>query len=277
MLIEPPKTLLSIAYFHLPTGKTPTAFTIEPGMEWVELMTHGRAWCEDQGKWKEIGPGDLLWQMPGDKTTGRADPRNRYRSLAVKFASKADIGQRRVPRFSQWPKLFEVEKFIRHVLALYMDSTFDRQSLLWYVFSRLNFQASLWHHECAQAQPETALEKVRLKIESAYQDTLTVEDLAKETGWTPGHFHERFKEAFEMTPYEALTRRRIRAAQELLAGSDLPIKVIADESGFSQASVFCHAFRRQVGESPTAFRKRHYQPHSGNFTQRSPSPPNETS
>lgn len=260
---SPPQGLLSIAHFHLKAGQVPTSWIIPPGMEWVELMTHGRAWCWNGSEWIELGPGDLIWQMPGDCTTGRADPQVRYRSLAVKFRSCARKGQRRIPRFSRWNAPYEVAEFIEEILARYTDPAFDRPSLLWYVFSRLHFKARQWHHELSRQQSDPALERVRKLIDTQYARQLTVGDLAAETEWTDGHFHERFRLAFGMTPYEAISRKRMQAARELLAGSDLPVKRIALETGFRQVSVFCHAFRRHMGESPTMYRNRHYNSNPG--------------
>ena len=52
-----------------------------------------------------------------------------------------------------------------------------------------------------------------------------------------------------------ITRRRIDAAKELLARSNLPISAVAEQVGISDYNYFTKVFRAAVGVTPRAFRK----------------------
>lgn len=54
---------------------------------------------------------------------------------------------------------------------------------------------------------------------------------------------------------EEIRRVRIERAKRLLSETDLPIKVVAQQSGFSDFRHLAVAFRHDVGQTPTAFRR----------------------
>ncbi|MNP07846.1 Urease operon transcriptional activator [compost metagenome] len=55
---------------------------------------------------------------------------------------------------------------------------------------------------------------------------------------------------------ELLADYRAQLAKELLLKTDESIQVIVERTGFSEPSTFYRAFKRWVGETPVAFRKR---------------------
>jgi len=57
-------------------------------------------------------------------------------------------------------------------------------------------------------------------------------------------------------PGQVLRGIRIKHAQELLRGTDWPVKVIASVCGFNRFNSFAVAFRRDVGMSPGEYRQR---------------------
>jgi AraC family transcriptional regulator len=67
-----------------------------------------------------------------------------------------------------------------------------------------------------------------------------------------------FRQAVGVPPHAYVTEQRLAAARHLLlAQPRLTIDDIARRVGFSSASHFATAFRRQTGVSPSAFRARH--------------------
>ncbi len=65
----------------------------------------------------------------------------------------------------------------------------------------------------------------------------------------------RFKKETGMTPYAYLLKLRLSRAQLMLQYTDLPVEIIARETGFSSASHFAYRFRLSRGMTPTAFRR----------------------
>ena len=70
------------------------------------------------------------------------------------------------------------------------------------------------------------------------------------------YFSRQFKALTGFGFLEYLTQTRIRAAEQLLAETDLSIVDIAELAGFSCSNYFGDVFRRYKGVSPSAYRAR---------------------
>jgi AraC-like DNA-binding protein len=221
----------------------------------VELVTEGRGWVEVGGEWKEVTPGDLLWHLPGDCTIGRSDFCNPYSCLAVRFLS-GDKPERRVPRLTRWEDLDEVRRFTYQVVQLHADDAFDSRVLLHYILSRLHFQAQLYLRFQRERGLPVELQQVIEMVNRRYAEPLRLAELAARAGWSVPHLHDRFKERLGLSPHQALIRRRIQAARELLAGTNEPIKSVAGRCGFPTASAFCVQFKKNMQLSPKEYRER---------------------
>ncbi|QDU89663.1 Xylose operon regulatory protein [Pirellulimonas nuda] len=63
----------------------------------------------------------------------------------------------------------------------------------------------------------------------------------------------RFQEVLGKTVFNEIRRLRVESMQRMLAETDKPI---AAECGFTEANNFSRYFRKETGETPTAYRKR---------------------
>lgn len=68
------------------------------------------------------------------------------------------------------------------------------------------------------------------------------------------HFCVAFKKSTGLTPFECLTRIRMKTAYDLLRNSTLTIGDIALAVGYGNAAAFSTAFRRYAGLSPRRYR-----------------------
>lgn len=91
-------------------------------------------------------------------------------------------------------------------------------------------------------------------LEIHFSETVTLADLAQRVYLSPSYFSRQFKLEMRVTFVEYLTQLRIKHAKKLLRMTDLPIDMIAEESGFHRASYFTTLFRRVQGQSPSAYR-----------------------
>lgn len=82
----------------------------------------------------------------------------------------------------------------------------------------------------------------------------TVESLAELCGMSRSRFAQRFADVFGTGPIELLRDLRIRKAGVLLRESDLPVKAVAHQVGFSSRTAFSRMFERSTGVSPSDFR-----------------------
>jgi AraC-like DNA-binding protein len=64
----------------------------------------------------------------------------------------------------------------------------------------------------------------------------------------------RFKSLFRLSPTQLLARLRMQKAQHLLLDTGLSIKQISACLGYDRQHEFARAFRKQIGQSPSAWR-----------------------
>ena len=86
---------------------------------------------------------------------------------------------------------------------------------------------------------------------------LTLEDLADQARMSPFHFSRQFKRYAGVSPHTYLVNARINAARFYLVSSDLTVKEIAYNCGFSSVSSFCTCFKKNVGSTPMDYRNAH--------------------
>lgn len=85
---------------------------------------------------------------------------------------------------------------------------------------------------------------------------LDVEMLADKAGMSARTFARRFPEQTGATPAQWLLTARVRRAQELLETTAAPIDRVASATGFESPVTFRGCFRRVIGLSPAAYRRR---------------------
>lgn len=90
-----------------------------------------------------------------------------------------------------------------------------------------------------------------------YSDPNPVAAMAAQCGLTERSLLRRFRAATGQTPLEYIQTMRIEEAKQWLETSDMPLDDIAAEIGYSEPSAFRHLFRRLVGVTPSAYRRRY--------------------
>jgi transcriptional regulator GlxA family with amidase domain len=86
-------------------------------------------------------------------------------------------------------------------------------------------------------------------------EPLTLSLLAREAGTTTRTLTRRFAAELGTPPLQWLTAERVRRAQQLLEGTDLPVEEVAARCGLGTAANLRVHFVRQTGVTPTAYRR----------------------
>lgn len=92
-------------------------------------------------------------------------------------------------------------------------------------------------------------------MQAHLDQTLSLEELAQQTGYTPYHFTRLFRRATGASPHQFVLRLRIEHAQRLLAETSLPLAEIAVACGFAHQSHLTQVFKRHCGLTPRAYRR----------------------
>jgi AraC-like DNA-binding protein len=87
-------------------------------------------------------------------------------------------------------------------------------------------------------------------------DPLSLRDVARELGVTPGHLTTVVRRRTGRTVQEWIIERRMAEARSLLADTRLPVAEIARQIGMSDPGYFSRLFRRTHGTSPRQWRGR---------------------
>ncbi|MFJ3926207.1 GlxA family transcriptional regulator [Streptomyces sp. NPDC090022] len=86
-------------------------------------------------------------------------------------------------------------------------------------------------------------------------EPLSVDDLARRASMSPRTFYRRLQAATGTTPLQWLLNQRLARAQALLESTGLPVEKVGELSGLGTANNLRHHFLKQVGVSPTDYRR----------------------
>ena len=85
--------------------------------------------------------------------------------------------------------------------------------------------------------------------------TLTMDELVSRLAMSVTHFYRLFKEHTGMSPYQYRLQLRINRAKEMLHGTNLAVKEIANKLNFESEFHFSKLFKKKTQFSPTAWRR----------------------
>jgi AraC-like DNA-binding protein len=94
-------------------------------------------------------------------------------------------------------------------------------------------------------------------IENRYPEQIRLEDVASRVNTSKTQFKRLFKQVTGQSFVPFLSHFRIEKAQTLLRNTDNPVSQVAYETGFCTQSYFGSEFRKTVGITPLAYRRRY--------------------
>jgi AraC-like DNA-binding protein len=84
----------------------------------------------------------------------------------------------------------------------------------------------------------------------------TVEELGTRAGLSRAAFARRFATLVGRPPLTYVTWWRMVTAGRLLREEDIPLRLVAQRTGYTSEFAFAKAFRREYGVAPGTYRKR---------------------
>jgi two-component system response regulator YesN len=91
-------------------------------------------------------------------------------------------------------------------------------------------------------------------IDSHFYEQVTLNEVADWVYLSASHFSRLFKAEMGVTFIEYLTKYRLEQSKRLIKMTSLPIEVIANNTGFTNAGYFATTFKRLEGKTPTEYR-----------------------
>ncbi|MBQ9964102.1 MAG: helix-turn-helix transcriptional regulator [Clostridia bacterium] len=114
--------------------------------------------------------------------------------------------------------------------------------------------------ECAELDNQTyakhdTLETILQYCETNFRSEISLQTLSEALNISKSHLSHIFSGMIKMDFRNYLNTLRLNHAYTLLAGTDLSMTEIAEQSGFSGLRTFNRTFRLHNGMSPTAYKK----------------------
>ena len=217
---------------------------LSPGKSW--LVPAGATLSYD---WTGAGDGTremILMVLPEDELARTADALSRSRPTPVTLPG---------PVLTEDPVMRSVVTGVARAMSAGVDELYAERSAAFLLAHMLSQYGS-------GAQSPVGVGREDARVQTAVEfmrDSLplpvSLADIAASAGLSPYHFGRVFSVATGVPPHRFLTRMRIDVARRRLAESDLSVTEIAQLCGFSSASQFSTAFRRETGTAPRTFRR----------------------
>jgi AraC family transcriptional regulator len=99
------------------------------------------------------------------------------------------------------------------------------------------------------------LQEVLDYFDSRINHNITLAEISDLLGMSPYHFARLFKKAIGIPPAQYLMQRRLKKIAHLLATTDLDLRAIAGQTGFSSQSHLCATFRQYFSVTPSGYRR----------------------
>lgn len=149
------------------------------------------------------------------------------------------------------------QELLRPTYAGSLQSLYRQAKALEFTAHHFDLLAREEHGGLAPTSRE--LIRVRMAREKLHEDlrqTPNLEDLAASVGLSPRRLNAGFRAIYGTTVFDYLRNARMDAARKMLdEGLDLPLKKLAWDVGYGQATNFVTAFRRRYGITPGHYRR----------------------
>ncbi|MBE2268031.1 MAG: helix-turn-helix domain-containing protein, partial [Anaerolinea sp.] len=143
----------------------------------------------------------------------------------------------------------EIEQMTRSVTAILSKGVFSSEEILAHV------DAALTGEQVIGGQTQRIVRRAMAYIHQHYADAITREDIAQHVAVDQSYLSRSFQRELGIPPMTYLSRYRIALARNKLIETDQTVMEIALDVGFSSDMAFSHAFRREMGVSPSAYRQ----------------------
>ena len=170
----------------------------------------------------------------------------------------------------KWPKEL-AEKIEGILLALFSESEHQELGKNYAIYQYFFQLVLLFYRELPESDRDVKkggkastikyketlerLDQIFTYVENHYVESITLDDVAKEVGFSPYYFTRFFKNNTGMTFMGFLNEYRINQAKFILASEKVPMIEVAERSGFSSVKTFHHVFKQEVGLSPLKYQK----------------------
>ncbi|MDR9868219.1 helix-turn-helix domain-containing protein [Lactococcus cremoris] len=151
---------------------------------------------------------------------------------------------------------------INKVLQLYLFKNQGEAAVFASYFSLIYFLEKNYRKKVELKSKRIArqeIEELKIYIDNNYHEEIHLSDLAQKLWISEQYLSRLFSETTGSTLSEYVTNKRLEVVKKALSDSQAPIITIAFEAGFTNISSFNRIFKKNVGETPSQYRKNHHE------------------
>lgn len=137
------------------------------------------------------------------------------------------------------------------------DTMLFLKALLSLLLSKIVFSSSMNPKDGRNTTKLVA--KARAYMEKNIHEKIDMNEIADMLGVSYTSFAVTFKNQTGESPIRFLRKLRLQKSRYELQNTNMSIKQIALDCGFSSSEYFCHFFREEIGVTPSEFRERQTQ------------------
>jgi AraC-like DNA-binding protein len=100
------------------------------------------------------------------------------------------------------------------------------------------------------------IRQARTTLEENFDKHITIPQLARQIGINEAKLKEGFRELYEQSIHNYLQQLRLEKAKQLLLTTDKSVTDITYEIGYSHVTHFTTLFKKEIGLTPTEWRKK---------------------
>jgi AraC family transcriptional regulator len=228
-------------------------------------IIEGTARATFDDKQLEADPGTVLLARPG--MTQRFDWDSHKRTIHAYFHFSFDYSEPDWPPLSQWPIARHMasediqQPLFRYVISLAQTPTEAGSPLLESAVKLMlrsfltgRSAIALEPHENLPPAVQKALAAIRRVLAHDPPVKITLASLAEAAHVTPEHLCRLFRRHLNLGPLQCVGLARLERAASLLVRTNLPIRQIADVTGFVSPYHFSKKFHKVYGFSPRNYR-----------------------
>lgn len=130
-----------------------------------------------------------------------------------------------------------------------------REEMTQHLFEHILKENYLFSLQSTENPHSESVDLVVAYMKEHLSQPISLDTMAQVAGLSRSGLIWKFNRQFKTTPQQYFIQLRMELAKQLLLESDLSISNIAEKCGYDDIYYFSNAFRKNVGVSPTAFRK----------------------
>ena len=226
----------------------------------VEFVTAGKGMLTLQDKSHVLTPGAIFWYGPRIRHVIETDPAHPLLKHFVSFTGGGLLQalQNSVFEAGQMfmiSRPFRINSLFESLIETGNGELRNRDALCCLLLRQIILLAD----SCALEPgviPSHAWQtylRCRQYIEQNASEIPTIRDVADACAVNQAYLTRLFKRFAEETPLQLLTRLKMAQAAGILRQSDMPVKQVAERTGFDDPYHFSRVFKRVYGVPPRAF------------------------